>query len=286
MTIGIGTDADRKLVQRIAEVMNGISRMLVDELDLTAALAVIIDYIHTQYYVNVHVDQCEVVQCSKVLYPAHPLDMFLRLTPKQLIEDPVYQCNQSWCIPVVEYEQSSNLIEKLYVNAVICQLEEQLCPDVERIVALSVKYGLMNEHTSFLIVSDNKVDMSSASLVNVQVPHYGHHPPVDTPLEKKKDGLPIYSGEMTGVKANLKRSREVIASPEDAEEEPEMISIGSVLDRREGVLHQLKYVVGNNVRGQQQCQRNLQQFELIPEVVPDSLKRHQQAQDHARKGRT
>eukprot|EP01034_Spumella_vulgaris_P034638 gene34638-42726_t len=61
MTIGIGADADRKLVQRVAETTYGISRMLVDALDLTGALTDIIDYIHKQYYVNVRVDRYEAV---------------------------------------------------------------------------------------------------------------------------------------------------------------------------------------------------------------------------------
>eukprot|EP01034_Spumella_vulgaris_P023248 gene23248-29452_t len=199
MTIGIGSDADRKLVQRIAEATNGISRMLVDEMDLTAALADIIDYIHKQYYVNVRVDRYEAVQCSKVLYPAHPLDMFLCLTSEQLseitssgltisAEDPVHKGSKQWVIPIDQCVRSSDLLEKLYANGVICQLEDRIdslsdsdsddddddeedSDLVERIVELSVKYGLMNSHASYLIVSDEQT-ASTAPVVAQSVPHY------------------------------------------------------------------------------------------------------------------
>ena len=64
MTVGIGSDADRHLVTRIAELTNGICRMLADSVDLTTCLSEIIGYIDKQYYNGLKIENEECQQTS------------------------------------------------------------------------------------------------------------------------------------------------------------------------------------------------------------------------------
>eukprot|EP01034_Spumella_vulgaris_P027656 gene27656-34406_t len=118
--------------------------------------------------------------------------MFLRLTANELsqlasfglvvsAEDPVHNSNKVWSIPIDSCVRCSQLIEKLHASSVIRQLEEQLdftsymygsarSELISQIIALSVKYSIMNSQTSFLVVSD----MQSVSLAaeDVVIPHH------------------------------------------------------------------------------------------------------------------
>jgi Ca-activated chloride channel family protein len=196
MTIGIGRDADRELVQEVADATYGISRVLVDELDLTAALQDVLGYIDKQYYTDVRLLGHEVTQVSRVLYPAHPVDLFLRLDDAQLLAaerdglsvtatDPVRRGAKVWPIAVKDCVQVGDLLEKLYANHVINELSKKVdqhawptpSATVEKqlnmIVNLSVAHSIMNKRTSFLVISDEKIDSADLSAVrNVEVPHH------------------------------------------------------------------------------------------------------------------
>jgi Ca-activated chloride channel family protein len=196
MTIGIGRDADRELVQGVADATYGISRVLVDELDLTAALQEVLGYIDKQYYTDVRLLGHEVTQVSRVLYPAHPVDLFLRLDDAQMLAaerdglsvtatDPVRGGAKVWPIAVKDCEQVGDLLEKLYANHVINELSKKVDQHVwptpaavvgeelNMIVKLSVAHGIMNKRTSFLVISDDKIDPADLSAVrNVEVPHH------------------------------------------------------------------------------------------------------------------
>jgi Ca-activated chloride channel family protein len=196
MTIGIGRDADRELVQEVADATYGISRVLVDELDLTAALQDVLGYIDKQYYTDVRLLGHEVTQVSRVLYPAHPVDLFLRLDDAQLLAaerdglsvtatDPVRGGAKVWPIAVKDCVQVGDLLEKLYANHVITELSKKVdgtnwhsrsgaAEEAKNmIVKLSVAHGIMNKHTSFLVISDQRIHRSTVKDVrNVEVPHH------------------------------------------------------------------------------------------------------------------
>jgi Ca-activated chloride channel family protein len=215
MTIGIGHDADRELVQGVADATYGISRVLVDELDLTAALQDVLGYIDKQYYTDVRLPGHEVTQVSRVLYPAHPVDLFLRLDDAQLLAaerdglsvtatDPVRGGAKVWPIAVKDCVQVGDLLEKLYANHVITELSKKVdmrptpaaaAEEVKNmIVKLSVAHGIMNKHTSFLVISDQRIHPSTVKDVrNVEVPHH--------------------TGEMDTNAAHGRASRSASASP-------------------------------------------------------------------------
>jgi Ca-activated chloride channel family protein len=196
MTIGIGRNADRELVQGVADATYGISRVLIDELDLTAALQDVLGYIDKQYYTDVRLLGHEVTQVSRVLYPAHPVDVFLRLDDAQLLAaerdglsvtatDPVRGGAKVWPIAVKDCVQVGDLLEKLYANHVINKLSEKVdetnwhsrsgaAEEVKNmIVKLSVAHGIMNKHTSFLVISDQRIRAYTLwDVRNVEVPHH------------------------------------------------------------------------------------------------------------------
>ena len=203
MSVGIGRDADRKLVEQVADTTHGLSRMLTDETDLTRALTDILAYIDKQYYTDVKVLDHEASQCSQVLYPAHPVDMFLRLSPAQYqqvvangltisAKDPVHRGSMKvWHLPVDKTVKAGRLLEKLYADHTISQLSTKIQdlgdnrfsahPDVahltESIVGLSVKHGIMNKHTSFLVISNEKIDPDQqAKVQHVEVPQHEDYP--------------------------------------------------------------------------------------------------------------
>lgn len=196
MTVGIGHDVDRKLVERVADVTHSLCKVLVDEGNLSGALADILSYIDKQYYTDVRVLDYEASQCSTVLYPAHPVHMFLRLTRAQYQQvaktgltitatDPVHRGGTKlWKIPVDQAIKTGRVLEKLYADHTISELTKKIgalnqhvdmarrLELVDAIVDLSVKHGIMNEHTSYLVISDQKIDENALHKVEkVEVPH-------------------------------------------------------------------------------------------------------------------
>jgi uncharacterized protein YegL len=201
MTIGIGDDADRKLVQQVADKSNGICKVLVDENDLSKALSDIIGFIDKHYYTDLKVaGGYEVIQGSAVLYPSYPVNVFLRLNADEfeaIMEeglsisawDPARQSTKLWHIPVSRVVPSLNLLEQLYANEVLTELCRKIdgisysssentldFPSWERlkkeIVDLSVAHGIMNAHTSFIIVSEELIPVNLAPLAHVEVPQH------------------------------------------------------------------------------------------------------------------
>ncbi len=144
MTIGIGSNADRKLVERVAAKTNGICRVLIDEADLTAALSDVMSYIGKQYYTGVRVRGYEAAQCSSVLYPAHPVDMFLRLSAEQFQEvsrggltstarDPVHDCERSWPVAVEQCVAAGSIVERCTPTTSSCSWRKP-CPTMRNLL--------------------------------------------------------------------------------------------------------------------------------------------------------
>jgi hypothetical protein len=189
MSIGIGHDVDRKLVQKLADVTHGICKVLIDEKDVTEALTDVLRYIDKQYYTGLRVlGDYDVVQTSKVLYPTHPVDIFLRLDYHQYrsvilnglaIEamDPIHGSKKVWNIYIDQITNSVKPLQQLYANGKIQELRAQMNEVsymsgaydalAAEIVNLSVNNAIMNTLTSFIIVSD--VQTSSDHTVAVEV---------------------------------------------------------------------------------------------------------------------
>jgi hypothetical protein len=185
LTIGIGHDGDRSLVQQIADGTSGVCKVLADEMNVTSALIDILGYIDKQYYTDVRVlGGYETVQTSKVLYPSHPIDFFLRLDKEQYLKitstgfsvaayDPVHRNNKVWTIAVDQIVNNASLLTELYANLIIKEMRKrQDFQDNTRIVELSLAHGIINPLTSFIIISDEKTDASG--LRNVEVSHHGY----------------------------------------------------------------------------------------------------------------
>jgi hypothetical protein len=132
-----------------------------------------------------------VSQVSRVLYPAHPVDMFVRLSDAQYAAvardglsvtatDPVRGGAKVWSIAVAACVAVGDLLEKLYANHVINELSKKIDANegnraeaLSVIVKLSAAHGIMNKHTSFLVISDEQIAADTLSSVQeVAVPHF------------------------------------------------------------------------------------------------------------------
>jgi hypothetical protein len=202
ITIGVGVDTDRKVVQHIADKTFGICKVLADEKDITEAMRDIMRSINRQYYTDLHVvGGCESTQASNVVYPGHPVDIFLRVSSSEystitqkginlMAWDPSLSVNKQWHIPVGRIVSSINILEQLYAQHVIEQLGKQIDEDAysyaekrfrgenvevlkNKIVDTSVAHGIMSAFTAYVIVSDEVVqDFDEWTLIRVEVPQH------------------------------------------------------------------------------------------------------------------
>jgi hypothetical protein len=202
ITIGVGVDTDRKVVQHIADKTFGICKVLADEKDITEAMRDIMRSINRQYYTDLHVvGSYESTQGSNVVYPGHPVDIFLRVSSSEystitqkginlMAWDPSLSVNKQWHIPVGRVVSSINILEQLYAHHVIEQLGKQIDEDAysyaekrfrgenvevlkNKIVDTSVAHGIMSAFTAYVIVSDEVVqDFDEWTLIRVEVPQH------------------------------------------------------------------------------------------------------------------
>jgi hypothetical protein len=214
MTIGIGHDGDRSLVQQIADGTSGICKVLADEMNVTSALIDILGDIDKRYFTDVRVlGGYETVQTSKVLYPSQPIDFFLRLDKEQYLNitttgfdvaayDPVHHNNKVWTIAVDKIVNNVSLLTELYANLVIKEMRKrQDFEDNTRIVELSLAHGIINPLTSFIIISDDNTDADD--LQNVEVSHHRY-----AVNDASSSGITLLTGRSARVSTGFAASRE------------------------------------------------------------------------------
>lgn len=176
-TIGVGNSADRNLIESIADVSNGLCKMVLDEATLGDVVIGMLESVYKTQYKNV-VAQFgnESIQYSGRLYPGKYITLFNK--SKQIPDDTMnvkisgVNCTsgevKEWNIEVNKNDViSPNLIELLYVNNSIKNGKLSRT----NIADLSVKYNIMNEFTSFIMVDETVNHAQQSAAISINVPH-------------------------------------------------------------------------------------------------------------------
>lgn len=177
-TIGIGNDASRYLVEGIANATDGMYKMIIDETGVDEIVIDMLTNVYKTHYKNVNISfDGKIIQYGKKIYPGKYMTVFNKSTNH--IDDhsnvtvsgvncttgelKTWQliANKNESIPV-------DLAELLYVNNLVDNKDGKLTNS--EIVDLCVKYNIMNDLASFIVVDDIINDQSDAT-ITVNIPH-------------------------------------------------------------------------------------------------------------------
>jgi hypothetical protein len=188
-TIGIGSSADRKLVEQLSKITNGLSQMLVDSADIESTVIKLLDSSLKTYYTNLNYQRfmndgsriiTDNTQSNSVLYPDNvitifdklPIDVVTNLGAIKLdAVDGHTNVVKQWTLTTNKViDQNYIFIKQLYANNLIKygKLTKQ------QIVKLSIDNHIMNNLTSFVVV-DNETIKSEGVQKSVNVAHYSDY---------------------------------------------------------------------------------------------------------------
>jgi hypothetical protein len=170
-SIGIGQDVDRHLITEIGKSSNAKSEIILDNPDVTTAVVKMLDSASKHYYTSTVMKINEkLIQVDDVIYP-NQFHHFFHKMPTVLFEEAVSVTeltsfdgltgkNVSWNHPVNESitNNHSEIIRQLYAANLIKELEKtnHNNQNTAKIIQLSVKYHIMNDKTSFVVVDEQK----------------------------------------------------------------------------------------------------------------------------------
>lgn len=183
-TIGIGKSASRDLIEQMAYLTNGKSRMIMDSELIIDVVSNIMKVVNTKHYINLSVivdgNLIDTVG-HKTIYPGEVVTLFFKLDkdlnnyPNHISITGFHKNEQKQWHLNMDSETNSEtnskanqanrvkipteLVEKLYHNQLI---KEKLVTD-KQIIQISVKYNIMNLLTSFVVVDNFVHDRSNSS---------------------------------------------------------------------------------------------------------------------------
>ena len=202
--IGIGNDANRNLIQKMAESSDGMYKMIVDEAKTGDVVVDMMTYVSKQHYRDLELQIGEsVFNAATSIYPNQYVSAFVTLTNEEFNElknvtlmalDPNTGSSIIWkinCDEIMnidgvcqfygkdELEKIINKFEHVsdsfnYYNADIEQrkfYDEEKQKILKKIAELSIKYHIMTKYTSFIIVDDVVNDIK-LPMEKVVVPHH------------------------------------------------------------------------------------------------------------------
>ena len=176
-TIGIGKDASRDLVEKLALLTHAKSKMIIDSKSIKNEMIDIINTVNIKHYVNlsgiINGNSIEVIG-QKTIYPGQVVTLLFNSNETNLHELSITGFNKNeqkqWNLISNENDKKismpSDLLEKLYTNQLI--KEGSLTND--EIIKLSVKYNIMNSLTSFVVVDNVINDIDLNSTLHIEVP--------------------------------------------------------------------------------------------------------------------
>jgi hypothetical protein len=186
-SIGIGQDIDSQLITDIAKNSNAKSQILLDNPDVTTAVVKMLDTASKHYYTStvMKINEKE-IEVNDVIYP-NQFHHFFHTIPTVLFEEAVSVIeltsfdgltgkNVSWNLPVGESitKNHSEIIRQLYAANLIKELEKtnHNNQNTAKIIELSVKYHIMNDKTSFVVVDETKREEIQGIPETVVVPQW------------------------------------------------------------------------------------------------------------------
>lgn len=162
-TIGIGREVSRELIEGIADVSNGLHRVVIDSNGIDEIVIDMLTNVYKTQYKNVTVSfNGKVINYEKRLYPGKFMKIFDisdvgiigdNKNLKILITgtDCTLNTTKTWELNITKNDfLSSDLIKLFCVSNLIDNKNKSLTDD--QIVDLCVKYNIMNDLASFIVV--------------------------------------------------------------------------------------------------------------------------------------
>jgi hypothetical protein len=176
-SIGIGSDADRNLIQTMAAQTAGECKFITDIKDLDKSIQSILTIVNKQYYSNVRLGLDLIVYPS--IYPGRTYRWVGKnLSPDNLVikaTNPIDLTIKTWDLSSIDQiEYPNQMISQLYANVLIDYLDSVVpkTPEqIDQIIKLSTDYQIMSPHTSYILV-DSEVTSDPSLLIQTSVPHY------------------------------------------------------------------------------------------------------------------
>lgn len=177
-SIGIGNDASRELIKKIADITSGISQMVVDSANISEVAKSMIVNTEKKYYKNIKLN-CNEVETkyfgSSRVYPGQVLASFFttEFDPKNANNnltltgfDQTMNKTTSWNVDTSETILIHPLLlAKFYANEMI---KDGNLTNKE-IVDLSVQNNIMNNLTSFVLTDTEVTESDHNNMINVSV---------------------------------------------------------------------------------------------------------------------
>jgi hypothetical protein len=199
-TLGIGR-SDFSLLEKIADIADGSFNQVNETSDIGKAVIKLLDLSCKEYYRDIKVsfvgENCPFSVNGSTVFPNKPFYMLCQMDTDRL-EDIIISLTDSTGSVYDESIQipknnADCMIKQFYGNAMINDLindtgyyeqKEKITEQKERddlITALSLSFGIMCKHTSFVIVDDIPLDTNNQITVNV--PQWNSHKLPQTPQE-------------------------------------------------------------------------------------------------------
>ena len=183
-TIGIGADASRSLVENIANETEGIYKMIADSKGVDEIVIDMLTNVYKTHYKNINVSfDGNNVLYNKKLYPGKYMTLFNKFSVQNTPEKDTVNVqingincstgqNKVWNILADQSSYvSSETMELLYVSNLINNKEGKLSD--KQIIDLCVKYNIMNDLASFIIV-DEIINDQNENTIRMDIPHHSN----------------------------------------------------------------------------------------------------------------
>lgn len=177
-TIGLGDSVDRQLVEKVAKVTGGLSKVVIDEKSIDDCIIEMTTHVYKTHYTDIEVTfDTDVVKYPGVMYSSNYITIFHQHESNEPIHNISIKGTNSttkqqkiWNVDITTNQTNINddLLRVLYVHDQITNIDNNLTNN--EIIDLSVKHSLMNQLTSFIIVDQIVNDQNNA--ITIQVPQY------------------------------------------------------------------------------------------------------------------
>lgn len=158
-SVGIGSSVSRSLIEEMSNQTNGVSRLAIDSKTINDVMTELMEYIYKKYYVNTSVivngNLINTVTGNKCIYPNTTTNFLFILDNVELIEISLsgFYLNEQKQWPLT-LESKINIDVSVLQKLVLNELIKEGKLSNEQIIEYSIKYNIMNNLTSFVLVDD------------------------------------------------------------------------------------------------------------------------------------
>jgi hypothetical protein len=171
---GIGSDADRILCEKMAEIGKGTCSMMIDSTNLDATMIQQYKLSRMDYYSNVQIKNAH-QSASRLYFLPGINNIYVKNGGKKTCEleyDMIMKKNNIKTLKIME--NNNDLVKKLFACEMIKNIENGNNKYNIDLLKFSLEYGIMSEKTSFIVVDEKaiKSENEKLDLIRQNVPHY------------------------------------------------------------------------------------------------------------------